>query len=441
MSQCGGAALSSSEYTALLRSKPLVCGGYFPVAGPQGATGATGATGPAGIVDASGTTIASTGKLLHVDSVYGNDLSGAVYPYSYPFLTISAAINTAQSGETVLVRPGTYSEQIYMKAGIALRGANTQTSIIQLSGVAADTRLLTMSSNCRVEDLTFNLTSGSNLSLTGVYYPSGSSTTSKLRTCVVNVLSTASGATVYGLHSPGTTATTYSSADTIRACTINVTVSGAGRKRGLYVDGGNWFSIRDGNINVSGSSSNIVGVETTNANAYVSLKHSTVRGGIGSVTSNLDINRTAGTILVGFTDLANNTANGNSFSTVVESATYIFGTTGGNLAATNYLYPGITAVNQLPVAAFEIPVTQNLIVFNTVVRFTGVIDPGEQVIFRLHKNGSATESLSVALLAGETTKSLSTFSVDFANLDTLHAEVLTVGNPGQGAFVATIATY
>ena len=444
MSQCGGAALSSSEYTALLRSKPLVCGGYFPVAGPPGATGATGPAGPASIIDASGNTvIASTGKLLAVDSVYGNDLSAASYPYSIPFLTISAAINTAQSGETVFVRPGTYSEQIFMKAGIALRGANVQTSIIQLSGVAADTRLLTMSSNCRVEDLTFNLTSGSNLSLTGVYYPSGTSTTSKLRTAVVNVRSTASGATVYGLHSPGTTATTYTSADTIRACTINVTVSGAGRKRGLYVDGDNWFSIRDGNINVTGSSSNIVGVETTNANAYVSLKHSTIRGGVGSVTSNLDINRTAGTILVGFTDLANNTANGNSFSTVVESASYIFGTTAGNLGnnASNFLYPGITVINQLPASAFEIPVTQNIIVFNTVVRFTGTIGVGEQVIFHLHKNGSATESLSVALLEGETTKTLSYFSVDFKNTDTMHAQVITVGNPGTGAFVATIATY
>ena len=300
-----------------------------------------------------------------------------------------------------------------------------------------------MSSNCRVEDLTFNLTSGSNISLTGIYYPSGTSITSKLRVCVVNVVSTASGATVYGLHSPGTTATTYNSADTVRSSTINVTVSGAGRKRGVYVDGDNWFSMRDVNVNVSGSSSNIVGVETTNVNAYASLKHSTVRGGLGSVTSNYDINRTAGTILIGFTDLANNTANGNSFSTVVEGATYIFGTTAGNLGnnASNYLYPGITAINQLPASPFEIPVAQNLIVFHTVVRFTGVISAGQQVQFHLHKNGNPVESLSVALLPGETTKTLSDKSFDLAFGDTLHAQVITVGNPGTGAFVATVATY
>jgi hypothetical protein len=98
-------------------------------------------------------------------------------------------------------------------------------------------------------------------------------------------------------------------------------------------------------------------------------------------------------------------------------------------------------VNQLPVTPFEIPVTQNLIVFNTTVRFTGVIGAGQEVIFRLHKNGSATESISVALLSGETMKGLPTKSVDFLNLDTMHAEVLTVGNPGTGAFIATVATY
>lgn len=441
---------SSGEYTALLRSKPLVCGGYFPVVGPTGPPGVSGPAGPTGppgptvVVDPSGNVaIASTGKMLHVDSVYGSDVSGALAPYSYPFLTVSAAIGSANSGETVFVRPGTYAEQIFMKPNIALRGANTQTSIIQLANVTTDTRLLTMSDNCRVEDLTFTVSSASNISLTGVYYPSGTSLTTKLRTSVVNVTSTASGATVYGLHSPGTTLTTYNPADTIRATTINVVVSGGGVKRGLLVDGDNRFTIRDVNINVSGNSLDIVGVETTNSGAYASLKHSTVRGGTGTVSTNYDVNRTAGTILIGFADLANNTANGNSFSTVVESATLIFGTTAGNLGnnATNYLYPGITAINQLPVTPFEIPVTQNLIVFNTVVRFTGVIGAGQSIIFRLHKNGSATESLSLALLSGETTKTLPTKSVDFLNLDTMHAEVLTVGNPGTGAFVATIATY
>lgn len=441
---------SSGEYTALLRSKPLVCGGYFPVAGPTGPAGSAGSTGPTGpagptvVVDPSGNVaIASTGKMLHVDSVYGSDVSGALAPYSYPFLTVSVAIGSANSGETVFVRPGTYAEQIFMKPNIALRGANVQTSIIQLANVATNTRLLTMSDNCRVEDLTFTLSSASNVSLTGVYYPSGTSLTTKLRTTVVNVTSTASGATVYGLHSPGTTLTTYNPADTVRSCTINVLVSGGGVKRGLLVDGGNRFTIRDTNVNVSGNSLDIVGVETTNVSAYAGLKHSTIRGGLATVSTNFDINRTAGTILVGFVDLANNTANGNSFSTVVESATYIFGTTAGNLGnnATNFLYPGITAVNQLPVTPFQIPITQNLILFNTVVRFTGVIAAGQSIIFSIHKNGSATESLSVALLSGETTKSLSTKSVDFLNLDTLYGKVVTVGNPGTGAFVASIATY
>lgn len=442
MSRCGGGPLTGSEYTALIRSKPLVCGGYFPVAGPAGPTGAT---GPTGIVDASGNVaIASTGRILNVDSVYGSDVSGAAAPYSYPFLTVSAAIASAQSGETVFVRPGTYSGPLFMKPNIALRGANVQTSIIQSANVAADTRLLTMSDNCRVEDLTFTLSSASNISLTGIYYPSGTSITTKLRTAVVNVVSTASGATVYGLHSPGTTATTYSAADAVRSCTVNVTASGAGVKRGLFVDGPNFFAMRDANVNVTGTSaSNLVGVETTNASSYVSLKHSSIRGGVNSVTSNYDINRTAGTLLVGFTDLVNNTANGNSFSVVIEPASVTMGITTGNLGnnVQKYLYPGITASNQLPSVPFEIPVTQNLVLFSIVARYTGVISSGQAVIFRIHKNGSATESISLSLLSGETTKTLSTKSVDFSTGDTMHGEVLTTGNPGPGTFVAVVSTY
>lgn len=56
MSYCGGAALNSSELTALIRSKPLVCGGFFslgvsPVYGSflSSTTQPTGTTNPVAI--------------------------------------------------------------------------------------------------------------------------------------------------------------------------------------------------------------------------------------------------------------------------------------------------------------------------------------------------------------------------------------------------------
>ena len=383
------------------------------------------------------------GKTLVVDSVYGSDVSGAANRYGYPFATIAGAMSNVSSGETIFVRPGTYTETVTMSNNIALRGANTQTVTVTRTNVTSNVTLLTMGSNCRVEDMTFTLTSLCNVNLTGIDWPSGTPLTSKFRTAVVNVVSGGTGSnTIVGMLSAGTSATTYSASDAIRSCTVSVDASSSGPVRGLYLTGSNWFSSRDTNYNIRGTGADIVGVETTNAGSYASLKHSTVRGGDHLVApTNYDINRTAGTILLGSTDLVNNSANGNSFSTTTEGAITQYGITGNvQNGTTYYLVPGYSTVNQLPTARFPIPVTQNMIMFSGTFQSGIAVPTGQSVKLSVYKNDVLTD-LSMTLVAGATLASNTTQSVDFDKADELDIRLVPAGGGMNTNFAVSFAFY
>ena len=408
--------------------------------GPQGIPGIaanTGATGPTGAIPQVGNTV-------FVDAVYGNNTSAVADPTRYPFLTINSALSNVTSGQTVFVRPGTYNEKITMPAGVALRGANVQTVIIQQLNTTSNTTLLTMGSNCRVEDITFALTSSSNVNLTGVVWPSETPLTSKLRTAVVNVTSSGTGSnTIVGILSAGSSATTYSASDAARSCTISVDASSSGPVRGIHVTGSNWFAIRDVNVNARGTGSNIIGVETTNAGAYASLKYSTIRGGDHNlVPTNHDINRTAGEILLGSVDLKNNSANGNGFSVTTEGAITHFGTTGNfTNGTTYYLVPGFVKQGDLPTSTFGIPVTQNMILFSGTFQSSPAIPVGNSVKLTAYKNNAATD-VSMTIVAGQTLASNTTQSVDYSKGDTFDFRMVpTGGNLNNYNFAASVAFY
>ncbi len=384
------------------------------------------------------------GKTLVVDSVYGSDTSGTANRYAYPFATIAGAMGQVSSGETIFVRPGTYTETVTMCNGIALRGANVQTVTVTRTNVTSNVTLLTMGSNCRVEDMTFTLTSSSNVNLTGVDWPSGTPLTSKLRTAVVNVTSGGTGSnTIVGLLSAGSSATTYSASDAVRSCTVSVDASSSGPVRGLYVTGSNWFASRDTNYNIRGTGANIIGVETTNAGAYASLKHSTVRGGDHlAQPANHDINRTAGEIQLGSTDLVNNSANGNGFSVTTEGAITHFGTTGNYTNGTTYyLVPGFVKQGDLPASYFGIPVTQNMILFSGTFQSSPAVPTGCTAKLTAYKNNVATD-MSMTILAGQTLASNTTQSVDYTKGDTFDFRLVASGsNFNNYNFAASVAFY
>ncbi|PKK92127.1 MAG: hypothetical protein CVV64_01535 [Candidatus Wallbacteria bacterium HGW-Wallbacteria-1] len=74
-----------------------------------------------------------------------------------PFQTIGAAMEKAQSGTRIIVKPGTYQGAIVMKYGVALTGISTESTVI--NGLGA-TKVIQASDQCRIERLTIRGSSG-----------------------------------------------------------------------------------------------------------------------------------------------------------------------------------------------------------------------------------------------------------------------------------------
>jgi hypothetical protein len=389
------------------------------------------------------------GNTLTVDAVYGNDTNAALNPNSVPFLTITAALAAASSGNNVIVNAGTYNEAITIPANVCLTGASTQAVIIQKLGVTANTTLVTLNSNARMENITCNLTSAGNYNLVGVEYVSGASITAKIRTCVINVTSTTvNGPSITGALSAGTSVTTFSATDAIARTTINVISSSTGVSRGVYVSGPNRFTVRETNIYARGTGSNIIGFETNNASAVAAIRTSTVSGTL------YDINRALGTMLVGATDLVNNTANGNSFTATQAPASFSFGTING--LGTNrryYMLTGTIPVGQLtneaksnaydPALALPVPVTQVSLVIAVTLAYQPALPVGTAVTLFIYKNSSLTPEITLTMLPADGgIKRLDTQSFSLNATDVIRVTVETTGNVGPGgAFQAVIGYY
>lgn len=431
-------------------------------AGPIGLTGPTGVAGPTGLpgsatnTGATGPTgpILPTGNTLRVDSVYGNDTTAAADRYKLPFLTINAALSAAAAGETVFLYAGTYNETIVIPTGVAIRGSSTQTTIIRSLGVVSATTLVTMGSQTRIEDVTMTLTSSANVNLTGVLFPTGTPQNAKIRTCVLNVTSTATGlCAITGILSNGTSSTALSSANAIRAFTVNVSAGGTGANRGILVTAANRFAIRDVNVFVSGAGANNIGVETTDAGAICELKISTIASDTtnADTTQYHDINRLAGSIILTGTDLNRNDANGNSFTTTQQPFNLLYGLIGNPANNTRYyLAPSIIPIASIPndpLGTFtsanlvQVPWSQPTIVFTTTLNFTGTIPVGDTIDFNIHNNGASNPVLTTQLTNGQTTKTITTSSFTFQTGSTISATLVTTGNPSAGTFFASVGTY
>jgi hypothetical protein len=286
-------------------------------------------------------------------------------------------VAAATSGKTIWVHPGTYnlSAGITLPAGIALRGQNTQTTTIQMTGVTANTTLLTMGENTRVEDLTLKLTSSGHYTLKGIVFGGTTTVTAKLRTCVLTVDNSAASSggtsTVTGVEASGTgtLGTGSFSFNSLKGSTINVFSNGGGNKRGVLVSNTNVTSTRDMNIYVAqptstASTGSYVGVETADTNNTGSIQMRATTIGVviptaGQSYTASDILQTnpatitdptylasAGIQIGPGVDLVTKTAGGKGFSTYIYPTTLFYGLKGAiKNIADGYLWVGTQAVS------------------------------------------------------------------------------------------------
>lgn len=268
----------------------------------------------------------------------------------------------------------------------------------------------------------------------------------KFRTAVLNVTSTASGGgNVYGIQSSSTSTTsaTFSSSSAVRACTINVTASGTGGVRGIMVDGPNRFIIRDTNVYVTGAATNLRGVETTSAvnqGSYAELKTSSIYGMSTVGATGSDIIRTAGTIILNATDLANATANG-GFSVKTEPSNIFYGVIDNIGNSTNYLLGGTIPYASLSSTVCGIPFSQKVIAFEAIFSASNALVGPDKAIFNLYRNTVGTPFATATLDSTHQTVRVTNFSQTFNSTDKLVCELVTSGSIGVNPLAATVAIY
>jgi len=300
------------------------------------------------------------GKMIRVDSVYGDDLLGS--PGTYAYQTVTAAVTAASNagpGYTIWVMPGTYnlSNGITIPTGCALRGSSTQTTTIQMCNVnTAFTTLVRMGENTRVEDLTLVLQSSDSNAypLIGIEFPGTTTVTGKVRTCVLTVnnsnVDVASSTTVYGIQATGTgtLGPASFSFNSLKGSTVNIYSNGGGDKRGILISGSNTMTTRDMNIYVAApadllSTGSYIGIETTNSNGKIQCRSTTISG------YSSDIKQTEGSIELGpGVDIVNKTAGGCNFTSYVYPTILYYGVKGflaNSGLTTSYLWPGTASVD------------------------------------------------------------------------------------------------
>ena len=429
--------------------------GHTGGTGSTGITGPTGATGPTGSIGPTGATIGTgafgIGNVLRVDAVYGNDSTASIG--GSPYLTVEAAITAlaalgaGAAGKTIWVHSGTYnlSAGITLPDGSCLRGQNVQTTTIQMLGVSANTTLVTMGENSRLEDVTLKLTSSGHYTLKGIVFPGNTNVTAKLRTAVVTVDNSAANnsgtSNVYGVEATGsgTLGPASFSFNSLKGSTINVFSNGLGNKRAVLLSGACVVTTRDMNMYVAAprettSTGSYVGIETANSSAQIQCRSTTIGSPVtaGSFTSS-DILQTQGSIELGpGVDLVNKTAGGLNFTTYVYPTTIFFAAIGDlNVGPTpGYLTPG-TVFTQSGVypspTQLNYRIQQKAIMIGLFATCTTGPSSTRTTTLTVYKNGSPT-AFTVTFTGTDIQKEYYATSVDFAKNDLLSLYVEYTGN-------------
>ncbi len=376
-------------------------------------------------------TCATTTNIVVVDKG-GSDSTGA--RNGKPFLTVTAGLAVAQSGDVVLVYPGTYAESVTVPNGVNLRGMSTINTILSRTGVTGNTDLVTLGTSCLVENLTLNLTSTSHFRLRAIVFASTSATTSQVRNCAITIdNSTASAGTsdVIGVYSAGTgVAPDYMT--NLENVTANILSTSSGLKRGILLDTNtNTINAKNCNFRTSGGTDSI-GAEVNFASAVLTLRYGYCEGTVA------DVSQTAGTLNIAYVKLQNSNANGKSFNTVdVFPNTIQYSLSGAVTGgATRYMRisDAVTA-NEIKQRMYKKCLLKNMYV-------RARVGPGGAVsdVYTVRKNGADT-SLVSTITGSATTASMTNVSVTYSADDDFSLKLVTGAGSVEADMIITCEVY
>jgi len=402
---------------------------------------------------------ASYGNVIRVDSVYGNDTYGAVG--TYPFLTVNAAISAATTGNLVWVGPGTYTltGPLVLSNSVAIRGAGTQSVQIQYLNATTSFTMVTMNSNCRIEDVTLTFTSSSTLTsgaeYVGVYIEGSNVLSSKIRGMVLNMSNYNSGGNVVGVLTRGDIASPElpTSADTMRGSTININTSGqiGGYASCVRVAGQTRVSERDMNnflVGTNCSGSRLIAKETVSA-GYLDMRASLIAAtGTGLTNCSLaEISQTnvSSVIILSYTRLQYHSANGLGFTTaqIPTNVVYtLYEPTGtwstGEFNTAYYLTPGTQNITTtITTSSFSVPflVEQDSILHGVYLNLNNPIINNGVMTADIYNNSIVASnrivSLSLSAAGGTTVTSNYAVSHTLSKGETLY--VVATGSGATGA--------
>ena len=401
----------------------------------------------------------SYGNVIRVDSVYGNDTYGALG--TYPFLTMNAAVSAATPGTLVWVGPGNYTltAPLVLSNSVAIRGAGVQSVQIQYLNATTSFTMVTMNSNTRIEDLTLTMTSSSDITsgaeYVGFYIEGSNVISSKIRTMVLNMSNYNPEGNVVGVLTRGDIANPElpTSADTLRASTLNINTSGqiGGYANCVRIAGQTRVSERDMNnflVGTNCSGSRLIAKETVSA-GYLDMRASLISAtGSGLTNCSLaEISQTnlSSVIILSYTRLQNYSANGLGFTTaqIPTNVIYtLYESTGTWSTAefndTYYITPGTQNIaNAIKTAGNEVPlvVEQDCIFHNITMNINNpIISNGILTSYIYHNSVVASNlitSLSLSAVGGTTRIINDLISHKLLKGETLYTVVTGTGATGN----------
>ena len=338
--------------------------------------------------------VIGTAQTTLVDATYGNDSTGE-RETGLAFKTITAALSASISGDTLVVSPGTYDEDIVVPSGVSITSNDSANCIIRRTNVSSSLTLVTLNPGASLQNLTLELSSSQHVDLTGVLFPTGSASTATLIACTVVVdnsrASTSGTSTIIGVLSTGT-GSIEDGYYAVQSSVIDVLSIGSGTLCAARAQDSSTLSFTDCSLLSTvpaNSTKNAVGVDVISESAIVKCDTTIISGTL------FDIEQTSGSIELARSTLTTKTA-GNKGFTSDQTSQYIFSDYGVIPVAT----ASFIAVGSSGSSAQEnsISITQRILVKDLRVDCVVPVDVASSSSIFVRKN--AVETLLTASLSG-----------------------------------------